>query len=85
MGKIEPRSLRIRGHARGRSILCLAGFGDDSTMFDPLLSTDLAATCRIVTVDLPGFGEESPVEGCHRAGRVYQGRALQSVPPRRGG
>jgi pimeloyl-ACP methyl ester carboxylesterase len=60
---IEPETLRTHGSPSGRGILCLAGFGDDSSMFEPLLSTDLTSAYRIVTVDLPGFGAEAPVVG----------------------
>jgi len=48
--------------------LCLAGFGDDSTMFEPLLATALCSSYRLVTVDLPGFGDEPPAPG--RAGTL---------------
>ncbi len=56
----RPRTLCAHGHPDGRGILCLAGFGDDSTMFEPMLATDLASAHRWYTVDLPGFGDEPP-------------------------
>lgn len=37
-------------------MLMIAGFGDDSSMFAPLLETDLAQHFRLVPLDLPGFG-----------------------------
>jgi len=38
------------------TMLMIAGFGDDTTMFDGLASTALAAQWRLVPVCLPGFG-----------------------------
>lgn len=81
---IQPETLRTYGSPSGKSILCLAGFGDDSTMFEPLRSTDLASTYRLVTVDLPGFGEEAPVVGrfatlSHLAGFVSVVAASEGV------
>ncbi len=61
--EIEPKTLRTRGPRSGPGILCLAGFGDDSSMFEPLLETDLPRDHRVVTVDLPGFGREPVVPG----------------------
>ena len=37
-------------------IVCIAGFGDNSTMFAPLLQTSLTETHEIIPFDLPGFG-----------------------------
>ncbi len=34
----------------------IAGFGDNASMFEPLLSTELANRCELVPLDLPGFG-----------------------------
>ncbi|TNF89190.1 MAG: hypothetical protein EP301_03500, partial [Gammaproteobacteria bacterium] len=53
-------SLRHVGPKAHSGILCLAGFGDDSTMYLPLLETSLAASHRFVRLDFPGFGEEPP-------------------------
>jgi len=44
-------------------ILCVAGFGDDGSMFTPLAGTELAKRYRLVTFDLPGFGDEPPLTG----------------------
>jgi pimeloyl-ACP methyl ester carboxylesterase len=60
---IDPVSLRTHGPEHGEGILCIAGFGDDSTMFEPLVATDLCSSFRLVTVDLPGFGEEPQISG----------------------
>ncbi len=43
-------------------MICLAGFGDNSSMFDPILSTELAEIVQLVPLDLPGFGAP-PIEG----------------------
>lgn len=53
-----PRTLKRLGAAGMPSILCVAGFGDDGSMFAPLAGTELARRRRLVTFDLPGFGEE---------------------------
>ncbi len=37
-------------------ILMIAGFGDNASMFEPLLATELARQCELVPLDLPGFG-----------------------------
>ena len=37
-------------------MLCLAGFGDDATLFEPLLQTELARKVDVWPIDLPGFG-----------------------------
>lgn len=37
-------------------ILMIAGFGDNASMFEPLLSTELARRYELVPLDLPGFG-----------------------------
>ena len=39
----------------------IAGFGDNSSMYAPLLATDLADRHKLVPLDLPGFGAE-PLE-----------------------
>lgn len=36
--------------------MCLAGFGDNSNMYTPLLSSKLSGVVNIVPADLPGFG-----------------------------
>jgi len=41
---------------RRRTILLIAGFGDNGSMYDKLLSTSLAARYRLLPLDLPGFG-----------------------------
>jgi pimeloyl-ACP methyl ester carboxylesterase len=60
---LPPRSLRSYGSPTDPGVLCLAGFGDDSTMFEPLVGTPLSSTYRLVLVDLPGFGSEPPFVG----------------------
>lgn len=37
-------------------ILLVAGFGDNASMFDGLLATDLVATYQLLPLNLPGFG-----------------------------
>lgn len=39
------------------TVVCLAGFGDNSSIFEPLQSTTLSDVVKIVPVDLPGFGK----------------------------
>lgn len=56
----RPRTVRATGPDSAPGILCLAGFGDDSSMFEPLKGTELVRRYRLVTVDLPGFGDEPP-------------------------
>lgn len=62
-GDLPRRSVRSYGARSSPAVLCLAGLGDDSTMFEPLLDTRLASTHRLVLVDLPGFGDEPPFVG----------------------
>ncbi|MEM7707482.1 MAG: alpha/beta hydrolase [Pseudomonadota bacterium] len=38
------------------SMLCIAGFGDNASMYDGLRDTELADLFRILPLDLPGFG-----------------------------
>jgi len=40
-------------------IICLAGFGDNTSMFEPLLETRLADRYEIILFNLPGFGAPS--------------------------
>lgn len=58
-----PETLQHRGAESAPRILCVAGFGDDSTMFEPLVGSELAANYELVTFDLPGFGSEPPLLG----------------------
>jgi pimeloyl-ACP methyl ester carboxylesterase len=37
-------------------ILMIAGFGDNASMFEPLLATELAEANELIPLDLPGFG-----------------------------
>jgi len=39
-----------------KKMICLAGFGDNSSMFTPLLSTSLCTDIEIIPFDMPGFG-----------------------------
>ncbi len=39
------------------TMICLAGFGDDGSMYHPLLTTELASQVNIILFDLPGFGK----------------------------
>lgn len=39
------------------TMICIAGFGDNGSMYHPLLTTDLADRLDIVALDLPGFGK----------------------------
>ena len=38
------------------TMLMVAGFGDDSSMFAALRNTEMATSCRLVPINLPGFG-----------------------------
>ena len=42
-----------------KAALCIAGFGDNDSMFEPLMETDLARHLKLLPIDLPGFGEPS--------------------------
>ena len=37
-------------------IVCVAGFGDNASMFEPLQKTELANTHTLIGLNLPGFG-----------------------------
>lgn len=39
-----------------QKVVCVAGFGDNGSMFSPLLSTELAEEYTILPYNLPGFG-----------------------------
>ncbi len=45
------------------AVLCLAGFGDDASMFAGLLRTPLATEWHLVPTDLPGFGAPTAAGG----------------------
>ena len=42
-----------------KAALCIDGFGDNDSMFEPLMKTDLARHLKLLPIDLPGFGEPS--------------------------
>ncbi len=42
--------------AKRRTMLLIAGFGDDASMFAPLMETQLAGHVTLVPLNLPGFG-----------------------------
>ncbi len=44
------------------TMVCIAGFGDNGSMFRPLLTADLANRITILPLDLPGFGK-APLQG----------------------
>ena len=44
------------------TILCIAGFGDNGSMFEPLLDTELAQRVNLVPLNLPGFGAPRMLE-----------------------
>jgi len=60
---VQPETLRTHGPPGGRGVLCIAGFGDDGSMFAPFLATTITSSYRVITVDLPGFGSEPPTAG----------------------
>lgn len=39
-----------------KKILCIAGFGDDASMFERLAEHDISGTVQFLPMDLPGFG-----------------------------
>ncbi len=39
-----------------KTAICIAGFGDNASMFEPLARTPLAEACRLELLHLPGFG-----------------------------
>jgi pimeloyl-ACP methyl ester carboxylesterase len=41
------------------SVVCIAGFGDNSRMFDALTRTDVAKRVCFIPLDLPGFGSDA--------------------------
>ena len=61
--RFQPKTLKRHGSVSAPGILCIAGFGDDSSMFLPLAETELVSRYRLVTFDLPGFGGEPPLVG----------------------
>lgn len=61
--RFYPKTLKRHGPPSSPGVLCVAGFGDDSSMFLPLVETELAARYRLVTFDLPGFGAEPALAG----------------------
>ncbi len=44
------------------NIICIAGFGDNTSMFDPLLHTQVASKHQLFPFNLPGFGAPPLVE-----------------------
>lgn len=61
--RFYPKTVKRHGPPSSPGVLCVAGFGDDSSMFLPLVETELAARYRLVTFDLPGFGAEPALAG----------------------
>lgn len=43
-------------------IVCIAGFGDNASMYEPLMQTKLAREHNLIGLNLPGFGV-APIEG----------------------
>lgn len=43
-------------------VVCIAGFGDNSSMFDGLRKTSALDVIDFIPVDLPGFGTEALAE-----------------------
>lgn len=43
-------------------LICIAGFGDNASMFSPLQDTSLTDVVDVVPLNLPGFGAPSPEE-----------------------
>jgi pimeloyl-ACP methyl ester carboxylesterase len=54
-------------------MILVAGFGDNSSVFEPLLQTKLARAYSLVAIDLPGFGAP------HLRGRTTLQRLAQVV------
>ena len=52
-----------------QKIVCVAGFGDDASMFEPLLATALSREYHILPYSLPGFGSPS-LNGSHTLERL---------------
>ena len=50
---------RNRENSHSPVMLCIAGFGDNSSMFENLLATTLAERYELLPLDLPGCGRES--------------------------
>lgn len=62
------------------NIICIAGFGDDSSMFEPLRNTELAQRCKLIPLDLPGFGNTPPLAqtSLQALGQFVHERAVQN-------
>ncbi|MGI9352373.1 MAG: alpha/beta fold hydrolase [Rhizobiaceae bacterium] len=45
-----------------KSMICIAGFGDNASMFDNLLTTNLSEEYDLRPLDLPGFGAQSELK-----------------------
>ncbi|MEM6538010.1 MAG: hypothetical protein AAF668_09810 [Pseudomonadota bacterium] len=46
------------------TIICIAGFGDNATMFDPLVAAATGSEVQYHPINLPGFG--APALGAHK-------------------
>ncbi|MEM8933487.1 MAG: alpha/beta hydrolase [Acidobacteriota bacterium] len=55
--------VRRSGPPNAPKLLCLHGFGDSGSMFQPLTETSLVDEHELVMVDLPGFGASPPRPG----------------------
>jgi pimeloyl-ACP methyl ester carboxylesterase len=52
--------VRMVGPPAGRTLILLHAFADNGLAFTPLFATPLADRCRLVAVDLAGFGASPP-------------------------
>lgn len=61
-------------------ILCVAGFGDDASMFDALVAEPIADTHQILPLDLPGFGLPAMTDGTslEKLARFVAARAAET-------
>ncbi len=80
---MKLRTVRTVGESAAPGILCLAGFGDDSSMFELLTRTELVRRYRLVTVDLPGFGDE-PTAAAGAGTLSYLGDVVRYVAESQG-
>lgn len=52
----DSAALRLAREMTAPTMILIAGFGDNRSVFDPLLQTKLEQAYRLAAIDLPGFG-----------------------------
>jgi pimeloyl-ACP methyl ester carboxylesterase len=57
------RGALVRRFGNGQTVICLHGFADNGSMFEPLAVTTAAERLSFAAVDLPGFGVSPRQDG----------------------